>query len=79
MAVGHVSCSLRLVVVRETATGSLEALVGGVGGGASLPVRLFSHEKGHGVVQTAVDNTLKVSLLKNYFLRFDSICPGVWV
>ncbi|CAI8058006.1 8-oxo-dGDP phosphatase NUDT18 [Geodia barretti] len=58
VAVGHVSCSLRLVVVRESSTGCLEGLVRGGEGGPRLPVSLFTHYH-EGGIQAAVTKTLK--------------------
>ena len=60
VAVGHVSCSLRLVVMRESSTGCLEGLVRGGEGGPRLPVSLFTHYHERGI-QAAVTKTLKVS------------------
>ena len=60
VAVGHVSCSLRLVVVRESSTGCLEGLVRGGEGGPRLPFSLFTHYH-EGGIQAAVTKTLKVS------------------
>ena len=68
--VGHISCSLRMVMVHETPTRGLEVLVmrggesveegkGVVEGQSQLPVCLLSHE-GRGIITSAIQKTLKV-------------------
>ena len=67
--VGHVSCSLRMVVVHEVPSQGLQVLVTGregEGGSQSgLPVCLLSHEGG-GVVTNAIQKTLKVQTSPPY-------------
>lgn len=61
---GHTSCSLRMVVVHETASHDLKVLVreeerGGVKT-TRLPVCLFSHDDGGGIIANTVQKLLKV-------------------
>lgn len=64
VAVGHVSCSLRLVVVYETPSHSLEVLRrdSETENQSCLPVFLMNHERGRGI-KTAVKTALEVELV----------------
>ena len=64
VTVGHVSCSLRVVLVHETMSHDLKVLVsagdeGERAGQSRLPVCLLSYDGG-GVIRSAVRKTLKV-------------------
>lgn len=62
-AVGHVSCSLRLVVVHETPSQNLEILVNSEEkeGVSCLPVCLMNRKRG-GSINTLIKTTLEVNL-----------------
>lgn len=64
VAVGHVSCSLRLMVVHETPSHGLEVLLrrdSETESKSHLPVCLMNYERG-GVIATAVKTALEVEV-----------------